>query len=352
MASKKRIWASHAISRTFIAFSVGELDDENPFSSILIFREESELRWGFVDVPRTIVSITSMPGNAKSEEIFVAMSNEGDVYFLEGDVRNEKIPGAGVLSDDAVGRGSMTRIRHLKDRLFACGRGSQVYRRDEPDGWIRIGEGPLPGDEVCAFEDIEILAGGAIVLCGATDVKYRQPSPDELRELERIKAEGPNSRFLRYRQEVRRMEHGVVGCLAFWRNNAWSFSELPTGQDLRALKARDPDVIAVGDGGTMLLAADPETLEDLSQLGLTETFRAVRLHGGKIYVLGDDSIWIFKRDFSNDGAIGLPELLTNPQSFDVVDGAIWYFDYDGIARYSSDRWEIFDIPAELRNRGP
>ena len=38
------------------------------------------------------------------------------------------------------------------------------------------------------------------------------------------------------------------------------------------------------------------------------------------------------------------------EALDVVDGAIWYFDYQGVARWKNDRWEIIAIPEDLWQR--
>lgn len=125
-----RIHAGHAYTHNKFALCIGKLEDDDPSSCLLIYDETFEGLWGFVDVPRILLSVTSFPSETRDKTIYVTMSDEGDVYFIEGDVPVEKIPGAGVRSDDAEDLGPMNRIICDDGLLFACGMGSQVYRRD------------------------------------------------------------------------------------------------------------------------------------------------------------------------------------------------------------------------------
>ncbi|OZI38044.1 hypothetical protein CAL29_06745 [Bordetella genomosp. 10] len=58
------------------------------------------------------------------------LSSEGDVYhaWWKGNFR-EKITGAGSWVDDAEGRGRLSAISQIGDKLYACGNGGQMYVR-------------------------------------------------------------------------------------------------------------------------------------------------------------------------------------------------------------------------------
>ncbi len=329
--------------------SYGRLDDENPLSSILLFKAGAPVPWGFVEVPRTIVSITSFSRDPHSGAVFVAMSNEGDVYFVEGDVPFEKIPGAGVLSDDAGGLGSMRTIRNLAGVLYACGYGSQAYRRAADGRWDPVIPPSLSGLAKIDLSGMALARDGALAVCGATQLTYRTPTAEEMSTLERYKAEGPNSRFLKYRREIMRVEKWVAGNISFLDSAGWSIVDLGTRNKLNDIcRSADGGVIAVGQAGVMFSVAPNGDVLDVSSDGIMQAYSAVRCHGSSIYVLGEDSIFEFAADMSLVQSISLPPNLTSPLSFDVFDDAIAYFDHSGAAIYADRSWTAVNIPDDLR----
>jgi len=141
MARINRLRAARARShQEFCVAYGGTLDADDPFTALLIHDGRADQPWSRIDVKRNIVSIADHAGD------FVALSDEGDVYWLrEGDVRREKIPGAGVHSEDATGRGAMQALGIIGGRLAACGFGGQVYGRDAGGAWSPMGAPTRPG---------------------------------------------------------------------------------------------------------------------------------------------------------------------------------------------------------------
>ena len=115
-------------------------DAADPFSIVLIHEEGLTQPWTRVDVRRTIVSISTGRLDPDAQPCFVALSDEGDVYFLQdGGPAREKIPGAGIYSSDADGRGAVARIYGSSDEaLLVIGQRGQVFRRNGPNNWRQL----------------------------------------------------------------------------------------------------------------------------------------------------------------------------------------------------------------------
>ena len=59
---------------------------------------------------------------------------------------------------DATGHGKMAKIKQIGARLYACGFGGQIYRRDAPGTWIPIDDGvrgPPTFANTLSLEDID-----------------------------------------------------------------------------------------------------------------------------------------------------------------------------------------------------
>lgn len=347
--TRRSIWASHAVSEKRVAISVGELRHEDPFSSLLLYDEDFDGNWGFVDIPRTIKSITSLYSKESKKEIFIAMSNEGDVYYIEGDVPFEKIPGAGVFSDDAEGFGSMNFITNIENTLVACGNGSQVYRREGHQSWLRLCDSNNRDTGENSFVGLSYLSNiDRLVVCGHSANKFRDVSPDEHAEIQRIKESGDKKKYKLLLRKYRKLEKRAAGCIYFLNGKSWITTELPNSQYLNGLERLDSEnIIVVGSGGTLLKGQERDGLEDVSDSGLLEKFRAARVYGTNIYVLGSTGVYIFNFGFVLEESIPLPDGLSDPISIDIVDDTIWYFDHAGIARHCGSSWERIEIPQEL-----
>ena len=76
-------------------------------------------------MPRVVNDIAIYDG------LYVALSNEGDVYTLHPDgPATDKIPGAGTFGPDATGLGATKCIAAIGGLLHVAGDSGQIYRRD------------------------------------------------------------------------------------------------------------------------------------------------------------------------------------------------------------------------------
>ena len=127
MNDDQRLYAAAASSRDNFCVGITNQDMESPHSIVLSYDGTLRQPWGRVDISRIINDI------AVSDGVYVALSNEGDVYTLlaEGAV-TERIPGAGTLSPDATGLGATIGIASIGGLLHVVGASGQIYRRDAP----------------------------------------------------------------------------------------------------------------------------------------------------------------------------------------------------------------------------
>ena len=215
----KRIWAAAAASPHSFAISLGALSTENPRSFVVVFDDkDGSPNWTGAELPRSIMSLTP----ARRGEVYMALSDEGDVYCMEGEVPVEKIPGAGVYSSDAIGLGTTQYITELDRRLHVCGSGAQVYLRRGPDDWQRLADKNQPGQADNSFESLVRLPGteDGLAVCGFTRTTYRQATDEELSEIANVKQTGSKRE---YREVLRRYtgkNKPAQGCLYLSKDDA------------------------------------------------------------------------------------------------------------------------------------
>lgn len=343
-----RIWAGYAVSPDRFAISIGELRDEDPQSVILMYNARHERTWGYADLPRTIKSITAIDDPAEGRPIFVPMSNEGDVYFLTGEIPVEKIPGAGVLSDDAEGLGSMSYITQDNGRLFASGYGSQVYERRQPDDWLSLCDKTVFGMDDCAFFGLACRAGrGPVAVCGQKRLKYNEPNAEQQARIDKLAAAGDKKGARALRDKVRTVRIAPAACL-YLRTSVWQEVETNFGGGLNACVALPGgQILAVGDRGAILRATDPATGEDLSSPGLGEDFYSVAPWNREVAILGEKGIHVFSPDMVYDRSIALPPDLKQPNRMQVLGDDIILFDYAGVALFHDGTWRRIPIPDDM-----
>lgn len=345
--NSRHISSAHAISWERIAISVGRFGGEEPVSNVLMLNEDHPTRWGYVSLPRTIQSITSMPG-IDDREIFVTLSNEGDVYFLDGDIPVEKIPGAGTLSEDSEGFGSLNFITFQQNGLFACGNGSQIYRRDSDGTWLRLLDEKLCGVSMTLLGLCLAPDASHIAACGHFNTTFRKVTPDEASLIQLAKQAGDKREYKRLRKKFRTVERRASGCLHFLNNGDLTEVPLPTRQYLHQVVCiSGHQVLAVGGKGTFLIGHPSSGLGDVSDFGLTEKLRAVQAWEGGTSILGDTAIHEFDENARRVRSISLPEGMNDPVGFHRFSWGYWYFDSFGVARCKDHVWEVLTIPEEL-----
>lgn len=342
----KRIWAGHALSPSRFSVSIGELDDENPFSRVVVYEEGQALVWGHVDLPRTIVSIADGFVRDLDRLVYMPLSNEGDVYQLYEDIPFDHIEGAGVFSDDASDFGSTLVIRKFGETIYVAGNGSQVYRRETSGAWSRIGSKLINELGANTFTDIALDADGrtlAVVGYG----RVSGPTPTETQDLERFRKERNRDAYNDLRKLISKRNR-QLGCAYIYREETWFRAATIDSGDLTSVLALGgAKFLCGGIAGSLTIISSTEDAVDVSISGFNEDVNALAHAGdGTILALFDTTILTFDADLNEQGSIELPPGLTSPFDLVVAGDTIWYFDHAGVARYRNKTWEIIEIPIE------
>lgn len=229
----------------FFIFFAKELDEMvergTPNSSFFLFNEQdSDATYrqydGSVGWP-AIAMATIKPGG--SVRHVVAIGPNGDYWEVEPQSLSK---GFGKIEGF---QGNLRALSVIEDRIFACGMGRVVLRREERGRWTAIGPGPGSNDPaVTGFEDIDGFA----------------------------------------RTEMYAVGWG--GELWWLREGAWVQIDSPTSVNLTALCcAIDGQVYAVGHEGTLLRGrGDAWSLVDTER---KENLRDVAYFDGTLYVTTD-----------------------------------------------------------------
>ena len=338
---KKRISAGHALSPTSMALTITNLDNESPASTLLIYDEKGGVLWGHAKIPRVLVSVSHVKSPTSQKNIYVAMSNEGDVYFAEGKVPRERILGAGVLSEDSKGYGSMRKIRNFYDTLYACGYGAQIYSRDKGGEWSCLASKDSLGD--LRFEDMAAWDNGkSIAACGFTNLVKSEIDEETKIKMEALRANGDLAAYRKMLRESKKPAQRPKGCVYVRQSGFWKKHEVSTGNYLYALDFNGK-LMAMGSGGKTVVGEDD--FSESVTFDSSETFRDISSSGEKTYILGEQKIYVTDQSLKLLDTIDVPASLGGSVSFQMVEDVGWYFGDQGAGRWKKT-WEILDVPKE------
>ncbi len=310
---KRQIFSAKAAERDYFCFT--DVDEasyaNNPYVPEHILRTYDAKYpglWNIEPLDRCIVSICRYAYPDRDRSIFVSLSAEGDVGFIgKEEGFYEKIPGAGLLCDDADGYGYMKRIRQIGTDLFACGHNGQVYRRLGPDDWRRMDAGillPPSGSDPLIPSDVN-----------GADPEHLYLVADD-------------------------------GKVFFHDGRDWRKIPVPTDEWLYDIyvESRDTNWIC-GRNGTLLRGNERSGFSDLSSVRDNATFLSIAGFGGKIYLGHADGVSVFDGHRIEHVTTGLKPDLSDGHLVDVVDGVLWSFGYNDIARFDGTVWRRFPTDA-------
>lgn len=248
----------------------------------------------------------------------VGMSNEGELDFGFTDSQfTEKIPGAGVNSDDAMGWGYMSALRQIGHHLYACGSAGQVYRRTQKGQWAHFDQGLLQTPEVSER-----------LLLRAIDGPHEQA----------IYAIGAKS------------SSGLPAVAYFWNGQIWNAVPLPDiAERLTAIHVESEKRIWLcGANGTLLVGNAQDGFVNLSGIENKQLFLALGLFDRKIYL--GSNIGLHTYDLMQPGRgiqsvfTGMATEIQDCHSISVVAGELWVIGTKDIATFDGQRWERIHHP--------
>ena len=344
-----------APDRFCVSFDEGDPDD--PFSIVLTYDGRLPQPWGRTDVPRLIRSIAVDPADP---ETFVVMSDEGDVYFLLPDrTMHEKIPGSGLYSPDATGRGAMNVLIALRSGLVALGMGSQAYVRQPDRQWS-----PLPPGQVVAGDSalaINITAAAAyedekLICAGIALGRQERMTADFGRLLAEAGQRGDLAevnRLMNLRRSQDKHDEPQVHAISDGR---WRRIAVPREVPVKAIFVERPDLVwLVGLQGAIFKGNAEDGFQEVGFRGDTEDLYAITRFGKDMILASGYSLhrfdghvlWPLKPRL--DAAIngGVP----TPLKLQTVGDVMVYFDYKrGVCRWDGETWDWVDFPPGLLDR--
>lgn len=324
------------------SLALGELEYDSPFSAILSYDPRLSQPWSRVDVEREIVDLTYRPFG-QAEHVPTALSNEGDVYTL-GDVPvRDKIPGAGVLSDDADGRGAVWRIVWAGGTIWVIGESGQLW---SSKGGTWTDHGPVAPD----FTHVDLASVGEhLVLLAQTRARRPQidyeamTSPEAILEMMQVQAEDAET-------------NRPLGALFAGLPANWSRVALDTAPDVSALQAGpDGSIHICGVAGLLLTGTLSEGVTEVDLGGVLRSLRSVAGWGGHIWVTTDTGLHTVESSALSTVSLDLPMFVSrgvpSPFGLRAAPDRLTYFDnLHDPHEWDGETWRSIPIPPVLRQR--
>ncbi len=370
MKDHQRLYAAATRSRGHFCVSIFERGDEDPYSFIFVYDDAYPQPWARIDVPRVINDLIDAKHQA-AVPIFVALSNEGDVYFLENDgPRREKIPGAGLFSDDAKYSGKLLgRLRCIDEiggLIHVAGASSQFYRRGYDGEWSNLGLDTLKPDE--GFNDIFLspIAGNdlnSVFVAGVTARKQRQLTQKDKEDLINAEIVGDLKRYneiydskkdpnLEYTNQGRFYHFDGTNWVIAAVTRAQKFSNGSSPSSIADIFIETPDrVWAVGHNGVIMVGNARDGFKDVSFKGDDENLLSITKFRDRYVIASDNALhWFNGHNLSPLRPTTISGVAT-PLKVQAVNDVLYYFDYrQGIHRFDGENWQQIPIPPELLER--
>jgi hypothetical protein len=360
MNDDKIIWepqilAAQAFSATRFAVAFGVLEYDDPFSIVLEYDEAFPQPWARTNISREIWAIAPWHSGRDAPMRSVALSNEGDVYFIGDEIDREKILGAGIGSPDATGAGDVTGFANFDGVLFASGQGEQCFRRSGPSRWDKLAVGvkaepnrkPINFRRIAGSSERDIyLLGIAAPLMPELDKETRQ----KLLETDDWDAWNNAHDDLATRSGAA----GLVdeGRVYHWDGANWRKLDLPGTSVFYDAYVETPEKVwLVGTDGAVLLGNARGSFQRVSSLGTTETLLSFTKLGETYYAASDYALHTFDGRDLQPFRPRLRRAPPTPFKVQAIDDVLFYFDYkQGVHRFKGTAWERISIPPELLTR--
>lgn len=341
------------------AFCLAELEYDDPFSAVIEYNSAFAQPWSRTDISREIISLCYWPRNDLSEPLLMGLSNEGDVYALSGPERPaQKIPGAGLDSPDADGRGQVWSICGTEKAIYVVGENAQIYRSEDGVSFVNIQNNleelleQTEGVSKSYSKSIGLPEDQVIFLNVQRDAQANAPVQVELRDnmsvdeaiaamqqslskqtssapIETVLLLSQGEPVVLYREE----KTGVKSIFVDGAGKLW----------------------VIGISGLILTGPSEGPLEKVGFVGDTETLLSGTEFQNEIYFASDYMLHKFdghrllpvkpKIDPTINNGVPTPVALAG-----YPEGML-YFDYKhGVCKWDGTNWDWLEIPSELLQR--
>ena len=351
-----RIQAADATAYDRFTIAIGELDLGEQFMAILSFDGRFPQPWKRVDVDREIIAVHHFEG---PEPVPVALSNEGDVYTLtDAGTDWSKIPGAGLLSEDATGLGLLNDLALHGDIQFVAGFGRQLYRRIGLGAWEELSADTTRPDGYQGenFTRLLSLADGSLLI--VSDQQPRAPNYDFLDD-PRYSADMSVEEIgaLMDRQNFEAAGGPPIKRLYHYTTAGFRQIELPPEAHILDMFV-DPagQVWLSGYGGLMMRGTPEDGFQRLGFHGDTQTLLSATEFGNEMIFASDYALHRFDGHRLTPLKPKLNDPFRNrntptPLALQTVGDVMFYFDYKhGVCRWDGETWDWIEFPPGLLDR--
>jgi hypothetical protein len=293
------------------------LEDFERYTRVITYDELAEHIWSFHEEKYIVTSISIWRSSLNAPRFFVTLGEGGEVGFMDADDHIEKIPGAGVNSDDAVGWGYMSAMKQIGDHLYACGGAGQVYKRLGANKWVHMDDGILQAPDVADRllpRAIDGPSENAIYLVGSLASTGHPPR------------------------------------VHFWNGKTWRQLDLPaTAERITNLYVESESRIWLcGANGTLLLGNAKDGFKSVSRVEDNQLFYSACKFQEKIYL--GSNLGLFAYDPADHKA-GIREVVSklspeiqDANIVDSCDGVLWSIGSKDIVRFNGKDWERIHHP--------
>ena len=352
MSFELAIRAGYAANKDNFCIALHSMDDEDPYSIILIYNDRRPMPWNRIDVNRNIYDIAYIA----FEEKFVALTDEGEVYFIsaEGDISLETINGAGLNAKHSNGRGATMKICVVGDTLFVVGLGGQFFQRIEKAKWSLIG---LPKLDA-GFQDIDYLDVGGVNINDLYVVGVANPheTNDESNLILRsaqARIDGDEALAKKLYSEFYDNIQDSQGVAFYYDGDEWDEVDLYDTM-VDTIYALSSEKLFFGTKNSGIFFGNHE--DGFDDIDTAKNVRSITKLGKEIVFIAGSGLFTFT---DKENAEVKPLKIKAPKGkapvpirVQAIDDVIICFDFnlDVYIWDGKDEWTHIPIPKELRNR--
>jgi len=347
------IRAGYAAKKDNFCVALHSMDDEDPYSIILVYDHSREHPWNRIDVNRNIYDISYLTPEKK----FTAMTDEGEIYFIDpnGEVSQEKIKGAGLNAPHSEGRGATMKIRAVDNTLYVVGFGDQFFKRTAKDEWALIELPKLDGN----FEDVDYFDVNGTNIDDLYVVGIANP-PDNIEEGSELIGLSAKARLAGdveladklWEQSYDRDEESI-GVAFHFNGDEWEEADLYESEVNTIYTASSKKAFFGTKNSGIYFGNNDDGYDDIDT---AKNIRSITKLGKKIIFIAGSGLFTFVD--KEDTEVKPLKIKTPkgkaplPLKIQAVDGVLICFDFNlGVYMWDGDKtWANIPIPEELTDR--
>ncbi|QDH71156.1 hypothetical protein [Marilutibacter alkalisoli] len=257
------------------------------------FSKTPDDRWFHTDFDFQAKAVSAIIQEHKGYKAWWVLGKNGEVaeLVIGGPTNLEQIAGAGLNRPQPYGY--LESLKNIRNTLYACGYGRQVYRRDS-NGWISIADSILTREEATGFFDIDGL------------------DHDNLYAV------------------------GWKGEIYFYDGSRWLKDDSPTTAHLSSVKCLDDGTVFISGDRGIVLKGSFNHWQLIETEGFTGNWYGLESFNGAIYLAGNAEI--ARVEGSSIVPVNVAEQPITTHRLDAREGLLWSIGESDIYIFDGDRW--------------